>query len=193
MARSKTFNPDKILDQAIELLWHQGYEKTSIQDLVDHLGIGRGSLYDTYGGKHTLYLAALQRYQAQSHQNFSQTLQQEESVIEAIHHIFNRVIEESLADPHTRGCFLTNATAELAPHDPQVAQQVAINRDFITEAFRQAIVRGQQNNEIPNHYKPAALASYLFNALQGLRVIAKTNPSRQTLTDIVTITLAALQ
>ncbi len=46
----------------MQAFWRKGYEATSIQDLVEQMGINRFSLYDTFGDKHRLYLAALDRY-----------------------------------------------------------------------------------------------------------------------------------
>lgn len=62
MARTKAFEIDAVLDKAMRLFWTQGYEKTSMQDLVDNMGINRKSIYDTFGDKHTLFLKALARY-----------------------------------------------------------------------------------------------------------------------------------
>src|ERR687891_713494 len=62
MARGKEFDPDVALERAMDLFWRQGYEATSISDLVTHLGIAKASLYATFGGKHDLYVAALDRY-----------------------------------------------------------------------------------------------------------------------------------
>ncbi len=59
MGRSKEFDTDKALIQAMELFWSNGYEKTSIQDLLDVMGIHRKSLYDTFGDKHKLYMEAV--------------------------------------------------------------------------------------------------------------------------------------
>ena len=52
MARSKEFEENEVLDKAMKLFWEQGYEKTSMTDLVEHMGIHRRSLYDTFGDKH---------------------------------------------------------------------------------------------------------------------------------------------
>lgn len=62
MARTKEFDPDAALQSALELFWRRGYEATSMADLVEHLGIGRASIYATFGNKHELYLKALDRY-----------------------------------------------------------------------------------------------------------------------------------
>ncbi|MGG4128868.1 helix-turn-helix domain-containing protein [Paenibacillus illinoisensis] len=62
MARSKEFEENVVLEKAMKLFWEQGYEKTSIADLVEHMGIHRRSLYDTFGDKHTLFLKAMDRF-----------------------------------------------------------------------------------------------------------------------------------
>ncbi len=46
----------------MKVFWRKGYAATSVQDLVDRMGINRGSLYATFGKKHDLFLAALDRY-----------------------------------------------------------------------------------------------------------------------------------
>src|ERR1700761_2998088 len=63
MARTKDFDENEVLTKAIELFWYKGYNGTSMQDLVDTLGISRSSLYDTYTDKHTLFVKALESYQ----------------------------------------------------------------------------------------------------------------------------------
>src|SRR5512134_1716882 len=62
MVRTKQFDRHAVLDEAMEVFWERGFHATSIQDLVDRLGVNRQSLYDTYGGKDQLFLAALERY-----------------------------------------------------------------------------------------------------------------------------------
>src|SRR5205807_10090861 len=62
MARPKEFDTDVALDEAMELFWSKGYEATSMSDLVEHLGLARQSVYDTFGDKHAIYMAALRRY-----------------------------------------------------------------------------------------------------------------------------------
>ena len=53
-----------VLDRATELFWTKGYEETSMRDLEEGLGVGRQSLYSTFGDKRDLFLAALDRYAA---------------------------------------------------------------------------------------------------------------------------------
>ena len=62
MPWKKQFDADSVLDKAMQAFWARGYDATSMQDLVDCTGINRGSLYATYGDKHTLFVAALRMY-----------------------------------------------------------------------------------------------------------------------------------
>ena len=62
MPRPKSFDVDEVLDRAVDLFWVNGFAATSMADLVNHLGINRGSLYSTFGSKQELYERALERY-----------------------------------------------------------------------------------------------------------------------------------
>jgi TetR/AcrR family transcriptional repressor of nem operon len=63
MGRPRQFDVDAALDRATELFWQRGYEGTSVQDLVDALGVNRASLYATFGDKARLFESVLERYQ----------------------------------------------------------------------------------------------------------------------------------
>ena len=62
MPWEKQFDPDTALDKAMQAFWAHGYDATSIQDLVDCMGINRGSMYATFGDKRSLFIQALNRY-----------------------------------------------------------------------------------------------------------------------------------
>jgi len=62
MGRPRSFDEDTILGAAAGVFVQGGYEGTSIDDLVRTLGLHRGSLYQAFGSKRGLFLAALQRY-----------------------------------------------------------------------------------------------------------------------------------
>ncbi len=62
MGRPRGFSEDQVLDAAAGVFVLNGYEGTSIDDLVKALNLHRGSLYKAFGSKRGLFLAVLQHY-----------------------------------------------------------------------------------------------------------------------------------
>jgi AcrR family transcriptional regulator len=62
MARPREFDEGAVLDAAVLCFWKQGYEATSVRDLVEHTGITAASLYNAFGDKRELYEKALKHY-----------------------------------------------------------------------------------------------------------------------------------
>ena len=92
MGRAKAFEEQDVLEKAMKLFWEQGYEKTSMQDLVEHMGIHRRSLYDTFGDKHQLFLKSMELYGKQIYAAIVQEVMQASTAREEIHAICMLVI-----------------------------------------------------------------------------------------------------
>jgi TetR/AcrR family transcriptional repressor of nem operon len=193
MARQKEFQRDQVLDKAMNLFWKRGYEGTSIEEFVQCMGIGRGSLYDTFGDKHSLYLAALDRYRLVGGEVLTTLKQSSESLQEVLQSFFQREIEAALADPERRGCFMVNASLEMAPHDPAVAERVQSALGETEEAFYHVLIKAQAAGELAWTCDPHQLAHFLLNTVVGIRVLARANPDRRTLQDIVTTALSVFR
>lgn len=192
MARPQKFDRGDVLQQAMLVFWRQGYEATSVDDLVAATGINRASMYNSFGDKHALYVETLKRYQEQSGCTLLRLLQREGSVRDALEQLFNAVIEDATCDTEGRGCFMVNATIERAPHDPAIAAIIEANRVGTEAAFAESLQRGQARGEISPRHDPQALAKYLFAAVQGLRVQAKVHLDRASLEQVVRLTLSVL-
>ncbi len=192
MARHKAFDPNAALVKALEVFWRQGYEGTSMQDLVAHMGISRSSLYDTFGDKRALFLAVLAYYEKEIASQLLAPLQQPGPARKQIEQVFRLAIDMAVNDRLRQGCLICNTAVELGAHDRDIAGRVASNFARIEAAFASALIHAYTTGEIKTHYQPRALARYLTNSLIGLRVMAKVLPSRATLDEIVDVTLAAL-
>ena len=94
MPRVKRFNEDEVLAKAMHLFWERGYSATSIQDLVDRLGINRASLYATYGGKEELFDRAFMQYLESTGSWLEQLFNKETSVKKGFKTLFEKAIEE---------------------------------------------------------------------------------------------------
>ena len=190
MARTKEFRPEAALDAAMQLFWLKGYGATSMRDLLDGMGIGRGSFYDTFGDKHALFLAALDRFEEARTGWIDEAL--ENSGLDGIEEVFRRTVEGMTGSEPRRGCLLANTAVELAPRDPEVAEKISRHVRRTEEAFAGALVRAQETGEIPER-DPRALARFLVSNLHGLRVLARAGTDRRTLEDAARVALEALR
>jgi len=193
VARTKEFDPDAALKAALELFWRRGYEATSLSDLVEHLGIGRASIYATFGSKHELYLRALERYDRAGLPPIVRELSQPGPALPAVRAVVRRYASEAADDQLRRnGCMVTNAAAELAPHDPAAARHVERNWDQLETVLHSALVRAQAQGELPADRDPLTLARMLLVLLQGLRVVGKASADPARVRDAAEQALALL-
>ncbi|MEU1401859.1 TetR/AcrR family transcriptional regulator [Streptomyces sp. NPDC005728] len=193
MARTKEFDPDAALQSALELFWRRGYEATSMADLVEHLGIGRASLYATFGNKHDLYLKAFDRYEQAGLTRIVRELSQPGPALPAVRAVVRRYADEATQEELRRsGCLVTNTAAELAPHDPASARRVERNWDHLETVLHTTLVRAQAQGELPPDRDPLALARTLLVLMQGLRVVGKASADPARVRDAAEQALALL-
>jgi len=192
MARSKDFDEDEVLNKAVNLFWLKGYNGTSMQDLVDGLGISRSSLYDTYGDKHTLFIRALESYQSAASGKVCGIINSQEPAKETIRQLLEYITAELLDDKTHKGCFMVNAEVEVAPHDEEVSKMICENDQQVEDAFYLVIKNGQESGEITNQQDARALARFIFNAVKGIRVTAKSTTDKAVFDDIIKLTISIL-
>ena len=177
----------------MELFWRRGYEATSMRSLLEGMGLGRGSFYDTYGDKRALFLAALDRFEKNRTTWALEVLETSLSPVAGIEEVFGRTLESLVGYEPRRGCLLANSAVELAPHDPEVAAHISGYVRRLEGAFEDALERARKMGEIPKGSKPTALARFLVTSLHGLRVMARAGAERETLEDAVGVTLKAVK
>ncbi|MYW65558.1 TetR family transcriptional regulator [Streptomyces sp. SID8379] len=174
MARTKEFDPDAALRAAQELFHRRGYEATSMADLVEHLGVGRASIYATFGNKHELYLKAMDRYAESTGAVTVAELSGDGPPLDAVRALVRRFADEAATDDRRRlGCLVTNTAAELGPHDTQAARRVERSWEQIETLLHATLTRARARGELPEGRDPRALARMLLVLLQGIRVTGK--------------------
>ncbi|GKQ34547.1 TetR/AcrR family transcriptional regulator [Streptomyces sp. A012304] len=185
MGRPRQFDPDAAVEQAMEVFWRKGYARTTPQDLVDALGIGKGSLYNSFGSKHALFERALRRYRDSQAVALTEMLEGAGPVKPRLRRTLEFLVEMDLADPDRRGCMAVNTAAELAGTDKTATDLVQRMFDRTEGAFRALIEEGQRAGEIPPDRDPAALGSLLLNTVVGLRLTARVAEGPDRLTRVI--------
>lgn len=192
MARHKEFNEEVVLEKAVQIFWKQGYEKTSMQDLVDYMGIHRRSIYDTFGDKRSLFIASLTYYETFVIETFTQIINNSPTVKKAVRDIFNYIIQAAESADFPAGCLLVNTAAELSLVDQDMKKMVTkIFRDAEV-MFEHLLEEGRKTGELSEELDPQVTAQFLHTNLVGLRIIVKTDYSKEELESVLNLMLKVL-
>jgi len=193
MARPREFDQENALTKAMELFWIKGYERTSIQDLVEFTGVHRGSLYDTFGDKSQLFLACLKKFRTYAMGSTFQVLGEEGNAKELLHRFFNQLITNILHDETGRkGCLITNTAMELGAIDPVISCHVEEYSLEIETIFYTFLLQASQNEQNNSEEQLREKARFLVGIRSSLYIMGKTVTNRKILDDIVKVALTAI-
>ena len=193
MPRPKEFNPDHALDSALECFKRNGFNGASMSTLTKEMGVGRASIYATYGDKRALFMNALGEYTDATIGFFMARLEAAEDPIEGIRALVRDIAAWSACDDGRFGCFLINSTSELAANDPEIRAFVARSFERIENGYLRALERAQAQGAIGSDKDVRSLARLLCATVVGLRVIGKARPDAQLLGDIAEGALRCLE
>lgn len=190
MARPREFEIDEAIDRAMEIFWEQGYDGAALPDLIDGMGISRGSLYKAFGSKKALFLRALDRYDSIAVTPAVAMLEQPADGGGSVR--IKAVFESAVSAVHAgdrRGCLLCNSAAGAAKDDPEIARAVADMLNRMTAGFAAALAddpatTGASRSAIRKK------ARGLTAAYVGLRILARGGEDAKTLKDAAQATLA---
>lgn len=193
MARPIAFDKDSVLDLAMTAFWKNGYNATSINDLVDATGLLRGSLYAAFKSKHGLYVAAIDHYFEQLNKTSFQLLLAPKPPLECITNFFNHLVEESRIDKSFKGCLLVNSLLEIPVEDEEVNRQVSDMAGNLSNMFKKLLSQAKKENTLSENSNVDELSEYLIASVYGLRVYNKTRPNSKQLTALVDNILSVLK
>ncbi len=176
----------------MQLFWRQGYEATSIDDLVRTMGINRASLYGTFGDKHSLFLKALDRYISTILQPRLAALDRASSATAAIRGLLGELAAFAAGDPQRRGCLVVSTACELGSRDPDVAGRLRAQAEALEARLAGLLARAQQSGEIAPGHSPQALARTLAALIEGVRVRSKLGVEQTYLDGIVDSAMAMI-
>ncbi len=168
MPRTKAFKRKDALNKAMILFWKKGYHATSMQDLVEGMGINRSSMYDTFGDKHSLFIEALEAYNQEF--GISDHYLEIDSAAEGIKQFVHDYIHEIISDSDSKGCFILNSTTEFFAENSDVLKILKNNLSDLGKMLSTMIANGQRKNEINRVKSPEELSDYLIAGLQGMRM-----------------------
>ena len=190
MPRQKKFCVENVLEKAMVAFWDRGYHGTSLQSLVEYMGVNRASLYDTFDDKYSLFLDSLHAYKIIYIKSYLANQAKKHTPRQAI---INYFLDMILKAEERNGCLIVNTALEISPHDETVSQIVNEAFAYIEKNFfRKMIKKGQACGEISKTVVSTATAQALLSLLIGLCVLSRSNSSKPVMMAVVSQVKALL-
>jgi TetR/AcrR family transcriptional repressor of nem operon len=170
----KQFDRDQVLERAMEVFWKHGYGGAGMTSLLQHMGIGRQSLYDTFGDKRTLFIESLSHYVATNVSQMVAILRAPGSPMANLSAVFDR-LENLTGEPHP-GCLVGNSFAEFGLDDPVLAEILRGYMKRMEDEFCATLTRAKEEGELRTELDPRDLARLMITVGQGTLLLTKVNP-----------------
>jgi AcrR family transcriptional regulator len=190
--RPREFDYSSIVDVAMKTFWIRGYEGCSTQDLCSDTGLGKGSLYNTFGSKHELYKQVLERYHEIGIREQKEILDAPIPVKERLRNFFEWALKEDFEYIDQKGCLLINASVERANNDVMVQEIFSRHVELLNQAIQNVMAEGLRNGEISKKQTAEELASLFLSSYYGLRVLNTSMQNRMFAEQIMNGTLESI-
>ncbi len=172
MARPREFDRDAALQKATEVFWAKGYAATSTDDLLDAMQIGRQSLYNTFGDKHSLYVAALDAYQRKTLTGHFQRLNAPASPLAGLSALLTGLVVDD-DDVRALGCMGVGSTCEFSTSDPELVELRNASHLRLQNTLRARIREGQATGEIDPALSADGTADFIQLTMTGIQLAAR--------------------
>lgn len=174
MARPRTFSEGDVMDAARDQFWSGGYAATSVDDLTQATGLGKGSLYGAFGDKHALFVRALEQYSGDAVTRIRAQLNEPGvSAGDRLANHINAVAADIAADSERRGCMIAKSSAELGAADADVDRLVQRSLTVWRAELIEVIKAAQLQGVIASQRDPQALATVVLALLRGFEALRK--------------------
>ncbi|NQZ02016.1 MAG: TetR/AcrR family transcriptional regulator [Bdellovibrionales bacterium] len=188
MARTKEFDTDKAIDQALEVFWQHGYHKASLAQLTEATGLHKGSLYGAFKSKDHLFQLCLDRYISMTSQAFSPSGL---SAREYIAKFFEQKLNCS-SSRKKKGCLLMNSSLELAGENKD-AKRLSAMLAGVEANLRSAVETGVESGEIAKSVDSEKMAQRLLALAFTIEEMGKLGKDKDFLVNIANGTLKELK
>jgi TetR/AcrR family transcriptional repressor of nem operon len=169
---AKQFDPEQALTKAMEVFWARGYEAASLSELLKQMGIGKKSLYDTFGNKRSLFLKALEHYVQTVVKPLCDLLSATGSPLANLKQAL-RAQQEMNSQPGSYGCMIGTNIADFCTADEAIAKVLQGYLKRLEDTFCDTINRAQQAGEISTKVDARDLARLLICTTQGMVLVGR--------------------
>lgn len=191
MGRARSFDNQDILERATRLFWRNGYNGTSMRELVEATGLAKASLYNAFGNKEEIFRSVLDYYIEQKQTRTLAPLNKEIPAREALITYFDNLVRMTMENHQTPGCLLINTATEQGIHDQSMRALVDRGMSRTEARLAQTVERGIKDGSIAKNIVPEDAGFCLVSVVVAIRVMARKGVERPKLEQLVRSNLDA--
>ncbi len=194
MARPVEFNEHKVLTNAMEQFWKEGYEASSVQKLLDCTGINRGTLYNSFGDKSTFFKSCIDQYNKIVDKQIAASLKHEKLTgWDAIDAYFDETVVKLSNKHRSMGCILVNSLCESINYNKDMKKIVRGSLATIRKALVAKLKEAHKKGKVKKGVSVEFAADILMNTLHGVRVNARDGKNAKQLRDLIKFSVVSLK
>lgn len=180
MSRHKRFDSDLALQKALRLFWQCGYANTSLQALVETMGISRSCLLAVFGSKQDLFEQVLDVYMRQHASFFVSALvaDRAETVLATL---LLQAVQRQTQEEWPPGCLLLHAMQDTPPWESTIGIGLRERYTIIENNLAKRFAQADAEQELAPEVSAEQLASWAMSNCHGLAAQARQGVSRETL------------
>lgn len=175
--RPPEFDVEAVVDGAVRLFWHKGFEGTSLRDISEVLGIRSSTLYNSFGGKDGIYDAAVESYLGIADVLFFAPLRNGVAGLDDLIALLERQRLSITSSVEPAGCLIINSM--VSGEKPEIADRY---RSQFGHAIDCALERSVALGEIAPTDR-SKLGAAVFGGILGANIAAKAGSSKDELDD----------
>lgn len=182
--RPKAFDENAVLALAMEYFWEHGYENSSLDNLLEVMGIKKSSFYHTFKSKEELFSRCLALYTEQNI-HFLNQVKEEKGAVEALLSLAQLTIEQLNKTKKVRGCLIINSGKECYNKYKELSHQINAGFNSIHQTFISFVKEAQESGEIGSKLEAQKIAGRYMNALNGLIVTIQAGATQELIDDLM--------
>jgi len=194
MARPVEFDETKVLTNAMEQFWREGYEASSVQKLLDCTGINRGTLYNSFGDKDTFFKSCIDQYNMVIEGWLANSLKSEKlSAWDSIEAFFEHSVLNLTNKQRSMGCLLVNSVCESINYDKEMRKVIRSSLAIVRKALVVRLKEAHKNRKVKKGVSVEFAADVLMNNLHGVRVNSRDGKTPKQLKELIKFNIASLK
>lgn len=179
--RPREFDWDSVADAAVLLFWRQGYDKTSLADIMNATGLSSSSFYGAFGSKRALFEAALARFRVTWGRVSDPLADPDLAPRDAVEAMLQLTVAMQTDPSHPLGCMVALSGVAFAGGSEGIHAVARKYRDMVRDQLTLNARRAVDLGQLRSDTDAVALAVAMECFLWGITIDARDGVAREAL------------